>query len=58
MILMTKNEMQVEMEYRCNERIGILCLESAPSTADMAMARADAEAWLKAFEEEQQNFGK
>lgn len=44
--VMTAFELQQEWRYRYEERLGILCGASEPDTIQIAIAKAEADAWL------------
>lgn len=50
--MMTPYELWKEQEYRREERLGILCEDRPPTFAQLAIARAEAEAWRKKYEQE------
>jgi len=49
---MTATEIQDESRYRYEERLGLLCGDGVPTSAEQAIAKADAEAWLASIETE------
>lgn len=51
---MNADEIQAEMHYRYLERLGLLCLDGAPSAVEKTMADTDANTWLKRFQTAQE----
>jgi hypothetical protein len=43
---MTDEELKIEMDYRIQERLGILCGAAEPTPEQLKLATAEADQWL------------